>query len=383
MGLTAALPDVRRARLAVGTLFLLNGATLGSWVARIPVVQDVLGLDDARLGTALLGLSAGVVVTLPIAGGIVARRGARPVTAIGTAIVAVALAVVPHAGTLLELFGALLLLGVGMSSVDVSMNAQGVAVERMAGRRVMVGLHGVWSAGGLIGTGLGSLAIAAGLSTSTHLLIAGAVVALAGAAAISQTGHVPTGQRETTGPALVWPRGALWLLGIVALSSAFGEGGIADWGGIYLRDVAGASDATAPLGFLVFSLTMATMRFLGDAVATRLGASLTVRLGGAVAGVGMAIALLVPSVPVALVGFGLAGVGLSVIVPLSFAAAGRTPGITEGEAVAAVATVAYSALLAGPPIIGFLSRATNLTVSLGLVALVVGSIGLSGRAIRD
>ncbi len=382
MSVTGTTAGLARARVAVAVLFFVNGAALGSWVARIPVVQHALALDDAQLGTALLGLSLGVVATLPFAGGIVARRGARPATAFGALVIAVALPVVGAASGQWALFGALLLLGIGMSSMDVAMNAQGAAVERMLARRVMVGLHGAWSTGGLVGTGLGSLAIAAGLTTLQHLAIAGAVLGVTGAVAVFRSGAASTGRRGTGGPALAWPRGALWLLGIVALSSAFGEGGVADWSGVYLRDVVGAAAAVAPLGFLVFSVTMAVVRFLGDAVATRLGAARTVRFGGVVAGVGIVLALVVPTVPVALAGFALAGCGLAVIVPLTFAAAGRADGVTEGEGIAAVATVAYSALLAGPPVIGFLSRLTNLSVALGLVAAVVASIALTGRALR-
>jgi hypothetical protein len=378
----AARSALSRARWAITALFAVNGAALGSWVARIPVVQESLGLDEAALGTALLGLSVGVVTALPVAGGFVARRGARPIAAIGSLGIGIALPALPLAGEAAGLFAVLALFGAGMSTMDVAMNAHGVAVEARLGRPVMVSFHGAWSLGGLAGTGLGSLAIAGGLSTAAHLTISGIAIGAIGLAAVLVSRGTDTARRNEPGPALAFPRGPLWLIGLVAGSSALGEGAVADWSGVYLRDAAGAAPATAALGFLVFSLTMAAMRFAGDRVAGRFGPATTVRAGGLLAGAGLLLALAVPVVPVALAGFALAGVGLAAVVPLSFAVAGRSGVVSEGEAVAGVATIAYSALLAGPPFIGFVAHAVDLTFALFLVGLMVASLVVSGRVLE-
>lgn len=350
-------------------------------MSRIPVVQSSLGLTEAALGTALLGLSVGVVLALPLAGGFVARLGARTVTGVSAALTAAALPVVALAGDRVALFAALLLFGAGMSSMDVAMNALGVAVETRLERPVMVSFHAAWSLGGLVGTAAGAGAIRLDVGTVAHLTAAGVITAAIALAGWIMTRAADTARRTEPGPVLALPKGPLWLLGLVAASSALGEGAVADWSGVFLRDVAGSTEAVAAAGFVVFSLTMAAMRLVGDRLAGRFGPATVVRGGGAVAGLGFVIALALPGVAVSLLGFGLVGVGLAAVVPLTFAAAGRSRVATEGEAVASVAAVAYSAFLAGPPLIGFVAEATSLRLALGIIGVLVASIVFTGRVL--
>lgn len=154
-------------------------------------------------------------------------------------------------------------------------------------------------------------------------------------------------------PAFVLPRGSLLGLGVLAFVVFMGEGAVADWSAVYLRNVLGTSAGFAAAGFAAFSLMMAFGRLTGDYVVGRLGPAVTVRLGSAVASVGLGLSLLTGQPLAAVIGFGCVGLGLANLVPVFFGAAARTPGVASGTGIAAVATLGYSGWLAGPPVIGF------------------------------
>lgn len=146
-----------------------------------------------------------------------------------------------------------------------------------------------------------------------------------------------------------------------------GEGAIADWGAVYLRNVRLTTESIAATGYAAFSVAMALGRFCGDGLTARFGAVRLVRLGGMVAAAGLSIALVVPGAAATLAGLALVGVGFSGIVPIVFSAAGRTPGIEPGVALATVTTTGYVGFLIGPPLIGFAAEWVGLPVALGLI----------------
>jgi Na+/melibiose symporter-like transporter len=182
-------------------------------------------------------------------------------------------------------------------------------------------------------------------------------------------------------PAFRLPERALWLLGAIAFCSAIGEGAMESWGGVYLARVFSTTEAYAALGFAAFSLTMTGGRIFGDALAKAWPADRIIRIGGAVAAAGLAAAVLTREPIIVLLGFSAAGLGLANIIPLAFSAAGNTPGISSGVAIAGVATIGYAGFLAGPPVIGLVSEATSLRVGLALVGVLVGSLVVMARAI--
>jgi len=173
--------------------------------------------------------------------------------------------------------------------------------------------------------------------------------------------------RAATGESLARPSRLLLALGVVAFCVLFAEGAMADWTAVYLRDVAGAGPGLAAAGYAAFSLAMAAGRSVGDPLTTRLGATRLVRVGGLLAAVGVAGALVFPGPWAAIVGFGAVGAGLSVVFQSVLAAAGRLAGNTPGPAIAAVSTFGYAGFLAGPPLIGFVAESLTLRGGLGVV----------------
>ncbi len=372
---------VRPAQLAVRAVFFANGATLATWVSRIPAIKGELKLTDGQFGLALLGMAAGALIAFPLAGLFIARFGSRLVTlAVGLAFCA-ALLTLAFAPSLIGLALLLAVFGACNGAMDVAMNAQGVDAERQSGRPLMSSFHGMWSLGGLGGAALGGLIAGHSLSPSWHFAAAGLVLALTLALAAPHLLPRP-GAAEDAGPVFALPSRAVLGLGAIAFCAFLSEGAVADWSAVYLHESLRTGAALAAGGYAAFSLTMTGMRFGGDTLIARLGPVRVVQAGGLVAGIGLGAALLLGGPVPALLGFGCVGLGLAVLAPLVFSAAGHTPGASPGAAIAAVATLGYGGFLAGPPLLGLLAQAVSLRAALAVVALLCLLIALLGGAAR-
>lgn len=366
-------------------MFFINGALFANWVSRIPEFQDRFALDEGALGLTLLGISAGVITALALASGLIARFSSRVMTMMAGVALSLSLpliALTPHP---LALWISLYLFGALMSTMDVSMNAQGVEVERRIGRPVMSSFHGAWSIGGAVGAAMGAGMASLKLDPLPHFAIAAAIFLVAtlvagrGLPIEHEMGRTASGAAE---PVFQIPARALWPLGAVAFCSAIGEGSMGDWSAVYLENVVRASPQTAALGYAAFQTTMTIGRFSGDWLAARLEPVRLVRIGGVIAAAGLLTAMLIPQVPVVLIGFALVGLGVANVIPLAFSAAGRMPGITSSKGIAGVATIGYAGFLAGPPFIGLIADRTSLSFALSLAALLVASIVLFAGAMR-
>ena len=355
----------RRAPLAVAGVFFLNGAVFSGWYARIPAIQERLDLGPGELGVALFGAPVGLLVAQPIVGAVAARRGSRALVAAAplylAAVVLPALAV--DAPTLLL---AALVVGAANGTLDLAMNAQGIAVERAAGRRLFNSLHAAFSFGALAGAGLGAAAAALDVAPLPHL---------AGAALLAP--GLLHDQGDPRAPRLARPSRRLAALGTIAFCALLAEGAVFDWSGVYLDDEAGSRAGLAPLGLAAFALCMGAGRLAADGAVTRLGAARTARLGAVVAALGLGLALAIAAPAAAICGFALMGLGLSAVFPLTLRAAGAHDA-AAGPALAAVSTVGYAGFLAGPPLIGLLAGATSLRAALvPVAALCVLAAGLA------
>lgn len=184
------------------------------------------------------------------------------------------------------------------------------------------------------------------------------------------------------GPVFVLPRGSLLGLGVLAFIVFMGEGAVADWSAVYLRNVFGTSAGFAAAGFAAFSLMMALGRLTGDYVVGRLGLAVTVRLGSTVARVGLGFSLLTGQPLAAVIGFGCVGLGPANLVPVFFGAAARAPGVASGTGIAAVATLGYLGWLVGPPLIGFAAELVTLAGALGLVAGALGLVAVFAGSVQ-
>ena len=374
----------RTAWFAIAAVFFVNGVTLASWISRIPTLTERLDIGPGQLGVALMAIAAGALVAFPIAGRLVDTRSSAFSVACFGLVMVMSLPILGVAPQLLVLMLALLLFGFGNGGMDVSMNAQGIQVERVAGRSIISSLHGCFSLGAFAGAAIGAGVAQLGVPPLVHFLGV-SVFGLAGLAWILRW-LIPDRKdprKGETAAAFALPPRSLWLLGALALCASVGEGAIADWGGLYLRDVLGTSSGIAALGFAAFSVAMLVGRFSGDALVQRFGAPRLVRAGGALAALGLGLALLLNEPGIMLLGFAAVGLGLSIVYPLVFSAAGNHPTVSAGRAVASVATVGYGGFLAGPPILGWLAELTSLRAMMGLIVLLAALTAVLANATRS
>jgi MFS family permease len=374
--------SLRVARASVAAIFFINGAATANWLVRIPAVQARLHLSAGALGLSLLGVALGALVAMPRAGHLVARYGSRPVTRVGAALFGATLLLPPLAPNAVVLVLALVALGLGHGTLDVAMNAQASTVERAYGRPIMSSFHALWSAGGLVGSAMGGFVADRQIGPVLHLIT---VAVIAGALGLVVTsGMLPASADAAAAdvkPAR--PRGILLTLGVMAFCVLLGEGAMADWSALYLRDITGAAPGLAAAGYASFSLAMATGRFIGDALTVRFGATSLVRGGGILAALGLGLALVSSSALLTIVGFGAVGAGFSVAFPLMLARAGALPGTSAGTAIATVSVFGYSGFLAGPPLIGFVAQATNLRGGLAVVVVTSLIVAALARGFRE
>jgi hypothetical protein len=261
------------------------------------------------------------------------------------------------------------------------MVAQSVTLQRFHARPITTGFHAFFSLGGLAGALVGGVVAGADVGPVAHLaLVAALLAALAAGAAPALL--PATVDAAPSGPSFARPSRALLALGTIAFCILVGEGAMADWTAVYLRDVAGTGPGLAAAGYAAFSLTMAGGRLVGDALTVRLGAPRLVRGGGLLAAAGLALAVAVPTSWAAVAGFAGVGAGFAAIFPSVLAAAGRTPGQSAGAAIAAVSTLGYTGFLAGPAAIGLIADATSLRVGLGVVAVTSLLIAALAGAMR-
>src|SRR2546426_1161010 len=258
---TIPLPS-RRSRLAVATIFFVNGAVLASWVAHIPGVKERHGIGDGSLGLVLLFMALGAVLALPLGGWLVDRFGSRLITSLAALVFCLALPWPLLSRDVTCLVTALVLLGACNAVLDVSMNAKAVAVERRYQRSIMSSFHALWSLGGVVGAALSGLAMSLDALPARYL-VATAIVA---AAFVSGTlgWLVPSEPRRDGVAHIVGPPSRRLLgLGLVAFLGLLAEGAMGDWNAVYLHDALGQSGAAAATGFAAFSLAMAVGRLGG------------------------------------------------------------------------------------------------------------------------
>ncbi len=372
-------------RWAVAACFFVNGFLVGSWAPQIPLVASRFGLSETEIGLLILVFGIGAVLAMPACGYLITRLGSRPVLKVAAVLCALSFAGLAIAAEVWQLAIALALFGMVLGAMDVSMNANAVAVERSLRRAIMSSSHGFWSLGGFAGAGIGGLLI----ERAGYVLHAGLVVGfclvlvlLALSFLIAEErvigGHGPDGARRGL------PRNPLvYLTGLIALFCMLPEGAVLDWAALYLRQEMGAGIAEASLPYTAFSGTMAVMRFAGDGLRNRLGAVRTLRYSGMVATLGMLGAGLAPTPLLATLAFAFAGLGIANMVPIIFSAAGNQPGLSPGAGMSVVTTIGYSGILVAPSLVGFVAERTGFSPIFIAFSGMLAVVLLMARLVRS
>lgn len=362
-----------RAFWGVMTTFLIHGLCFSAWVSRIPAVKALLGLSDGVLGLSLLGSAVGSVIAIPISGTLVAHFGARRVTMWTSYGFSIAVALPAFARGPFTLFAALVVFGAMAGANDVAMNAEAVATERLLGVRAISRFHGMFSVAAMAGAAAGGLIASLGIAPVRHLPIAALVFIGITIVASRLMPEAPIAESTSRSKTLFRKLpAALVALSVIGFCMLLSEGAVADWAGVFLKQVIHTSDGFAPLGYAVFCAAMAIFRMLGDWISTRIGGAATVRVGASVAAAGLLLVVLAGQPWQVMAGLTAAGAGFSSIVPLVFAAGGRFKALAPGIGVATVSGIGYLGFLVGPPMIGFVSQASSLRWGLFLLVVLSG-----------
>jgi predicted MFS family arabinose efflux permease len=367
--MTTAPPRPRAARVATWMFFALNGFAMGMWVVHIPGVEHAAGISHSTLGALLLVLGGAAFAGMQISGPLVDRLGHRKLVPAAGVLLGLALCGPGFADSWWTLGLTLILFGFGNGAIDVGMNSHAVVVERAYPRPIMASFHAMWSIGGALAAVIGAATLGAHVPTGVTLSATGllcVLLSLASArflmepseapAPADDAPETPVARRRTSGK-------VVWLLGVLALALMLSEGVANDWAALHMQNVLGTSASTAALAYGAFAVAMTTGRFLTDRVAAWAGPAAIVRYGAALAAVGLTTAAAAPWVPLSLVGWALFGLGLSGGVPQLFTAAGNLDTRASGALMARVVGLGYVGLLAGPALIGGLTRWMPLNVT--------------------
>ncbi|GAB2530448.1 MFS transporter [Rufibacter soli] len=382
MLLTLTSPVSRKAhRIAVGVLFFLLGLCFSSWGARIPSLQQRLHLSESALGMVLFALPVGLMLSLPFTGWLTSKVGSRKVVTFALLLYCSTLVLIGMSQNVLHLVIALFVFGFASNMGNISVNTQAVGVEHLYKKSIMASFHGLWSLAGFSGAALGTLMIGMGVEPTPHfLLIMGLVlvsVALAYQFALPQDAP-----RDADQPLFVKPDKELMGLGLIAFCSLICEGAMFDWSGVYFQKVVGAEKAWIAAGYTAFMSTMAFTRFIADRLTTRFGLKRVLQTSGMLTTLGLAIAVLFPSLWTAILGFFLVGAGVSAVVPLVYSVAGRSKTMAPSMALAAVSTIGFAGFLVGPPLIGLVAGVSSLRFSFALIALMGVAVAVLSSRIK-
>lgn len=380
--MSSAVADTRRGRpeaaaWAVFVTFALNGFAFASLASRVPAVRDALGLAPGQVGLLLLGVSTGALVAMPVSGVVVQRLGATRtilffagVNGVGLLVAAAAVG----AGLVWVVVPALVAVGMGTGVWDAAMNLEGAAVEQRLGRAIMPRFHAGFSFGTMAGAGIGAAAAALHAPLLVHL---GVVLPLGYVALVAcSRWFLPEGTHDAhpddaaERPRSAWRETRTVLIGLVVLAAALTEGSANDWVSLAVVDGFDVGNSVGALGFGLFVTAMTAMRLLGTGLLDRYGRVAVLRIVAGLSLVGLLMFGLAPSLWLAAIGVVLWGMGAALGFPVGMSAASDDPRRAPAR-VAVVATIGYSAFLAGPPLLGLLAGVVGYRHALLAVAVPV------------
>ncbi|MFE2420720.1 MFS transporter [Streptomyces hokutonensis] len=378
--------DLTRLRAVLTAFFALDGFIFAGWVVRIPAIKEQTGATAGTLGLALLGVSAGAVVTMMLTGRLCHRYGNHQVTVACAVLLSLSVSLPPLTHSALTLGLVLLVFGAAYGGINVAFNSAAVELVRAMRRPIMPSFHAAFSLGGMVGAGLGGL-VAGSLTPTQHLfgltVLGLLVTALIGRPLLRlqpPASHEDSPKEEAAPRRLnTRTRGLVVTFGLIALCTAFGEGALADWSALHLQQDLHATAGAAAIGYSCFALAMTAGRLSGTRLLERLGRTRTLVAGGTTAAVGMLLGALAPTLWAAVLGFVITGLGLANLFPVAVERAGTLAG-PDGVAIAS--TLGYGGMLLGPPAIGFMADWYSLPTALTSVAVLAATAALIGFLTR-
>lgn len=371
------LTSAQRARIGVSGYFVLFGICSGTWASHIPFAKTELQSGPAAFGVALLCMGLGAILSMPTVSWFISQYGSAAVcrtTAIGMSLTLLLPFLAPNVVTLAL---GLLIFGGCAGALDVAVNAHGLIVERRLAKPVMSSFHGLWGAAALVGALAATLLIGSIPEYGRAIGVCSAcILALPFLHSLMLSAEE---DKSNSSPSFALPNKKTFILGLLALLAMMNEGAVADWAGIFLRDYRATSPQVTTLAFAAFAGSLAFSRMIADGLRGKWGSAALTGVSASLAAIALATAVLVKSVPMAVISFGLAGFFIGPLAPIFYAGGGRVDEQNPSRGIGAVVTMGYIGNLFGPPIVGFIAEIINLAAALGLMAAGAAMIALLSK----
>jgi MFS family permease len=370
-------------RIAVSVFFFCQGLAFANWASRIPDIKTSLHLSEAGLGSILLALPVGQLITMPFSGRLVTRYGSKYVLRVAVVGYVLSLTNIGLVEKPWQLALALCAFGIFGNMCNISVNTQAVHAEALYNRPIMASFHGIWSTAGFTGALIGSLMMRLDIKPYYHFWIIATFAITMMLIFNKYLLLTPTNKSASSFTKIKMPHGSLMLLGVIAFCCMSAEGCMFDWSGVYFKQVVKAEGSLVSLGYASFMIMMATGRFTGDRLALKFGRKKMVQLSGVLIFIGMMIAVLFPTIIMATIGFLIIGFGVSSIIPLMFSTAGKIKEVASGIAIATVSGIGFFGFLMGPPLIGYIAQLAGLQYSFAVIAVLGLGITLLINRIKE
>jgi predicted MFS family arabinose efflux permease len=362
---------MKKARFSIGILFFICGLNFATWATRIPDFKSILQLSDAQLGTVLMGLPIGSLVSLPIAGWLLTKYASKWISIMAVVMYVIVIPSLSFMDSAISLFVGLFFFGMAGDIMNIAMNTQVVSLEAKMNKIIMSSFHAVFSIGLMAGAFIGGILEKEHFSTTEHFsLIAFSNVVLVPFSIRNLLTDKPIQDENKPKSSLFNLGSYLIILSFIAFCGMLCEGAMADWISLYFKEFMPNSSFPITIGFSSFAAAMVLGRFLGDKISLKYGVSTILILNGLFVGIGMLITLLFASIYFKITGCFIIGLGISTIVPLIYSQAGSQKDIMPSIAIAGVSTIAYIGFLLGPVLIGYLSDFVGLDKALYLIVIL-------------
>ena len=358
----------KQIRIAISIFYFTTGLIFSSWASRIPTIKNALSISEGELGLLLLVMPIGEVATMALVGKLIAQYGSKPMFQIGILGYALTLVAIAFAPSFWVLAIILTLFGIFSNACNISINTQGVDVEKIYNRSIMSSFHGAWSLAGFTGALIGLILMYFDVTTLQHFIIVFCIILVL---FFTQRKFLIDAEenKEEEKKGLVKPDKMLIQLGVIGFLGMATEGTMFDWSGVYFHEIVQAPEKWTTLGYAAFMIMMALGRFVGDRFIERYGKRRVLQISGIMMGSGLLISVFFPTLVICTLAFMLVGIGVACTVPTVYSVAGQHKTINPGVALALVSSISFLGFLLGPPLIGYIAELFDLRYSYALFAI--------------
>lgn len=374
--------DLKKYRTANAVFFFISGFGYSAWASRIPAFKETLALNDGMLGTLLLAMPIGLICSLPVTNYLLSRFSSKRMMLLGSLGFNFMLCLAGFINSPWQLAIILFCFGWSRNLLNLSMNAQAVSVQKLFKKSIITSFHGIWSIAGFTGAALGYACVSLEIGTQWHFLFAGLLMA---ALTLYQHGNTyyeaPDAKNHKTIFALPNKR-LLHYAAIIFICMAC-ENTMFDWSAIYFQKSMHVAQSTGTAAFATYMVMMTSGRFAGDRIVNHIGVGRMLRYSALLLTCGIATLVLFPYTVSGFIGCIMTGFGISCIAPLVLSLAGKSSGMSSASALASISSISYLGFLLIPPLIGFISEATDIRFAFAIIALLAASMLLLVSRIKS